>query len=141
MNVVILSGVLSSAPRRTELPSGDIRWSLELTTPVEASGGGEAVPSASVPVAWQGELVSGPSCTGDPAAWTAGTELVVVGVARRRFYRAGGVTQSRTEVVAASLVEVTRRRPVAGAMRRAARALGPSSDAALRSALGMLTSA
>lgn len=141
MNIVILNGVLSSVPRRTELPSGDVRWSLEVTTPVGAGPGVPDGRAASVPVAWQGELVSGPSCTGDPDGWGVGTEVVVVGAVRRRFYRAGGVTQSRTEVVASSLVEVTKRRSVDVALRRGARSLGPNSGAALRSALGMLTQA
>jgi single-strand DNA-binding protein len=141
MNTVILNGVLSSVPRRTELPSGDVRWSLEVTTPAGADPDVQDGRAASVPVAWQGELVSGPSCTGDPGGWCAGTELVVVGAVRRRFYRAGGVTQSRTEVVALSLVEVTKRRSAEAALRRGARALGPNSSAALRSALGMLSQA
>lgn len=137
MNIVVLHGTLSSAPRRTELPSGDIRWALELTTAVEAMPGSEPS-AASVPIAWQGELVAGPACLGAPASWAAGTELVVIGSVRRRFYRAGGVTQSRTEVVASSLVEVTTRRPAEAALRRAQRSLGPSAGARLRSALGML---
>jgi len=141
MNIVILNGVLSSVPRRTEMPSGDVRWALEVTTPVGVVSGVPDGRASSVPVAWQGELASGPSCTGNPAGWCAGTELVVVGTVRRRFYRAGGVTQSRTEVVASSLVEVTKRRSVEVALRRAARALGPDSGAALRSALGMLNQA
>lgn len=141
MNIVILNGVLSSVPRRTELPSGDVRWSLEVTTPVGVVSGVPDGRASSVPVAWQGELASGPSCTGDPNGWCAGTELVVVGTVRRRFYRAGGVTQSRTEVVASSLVEVTKRRSVEVALRRATRVLGPDSGAALRSALGMLNQA
>ncbi|MEX0848002.1 MAG: hypothetical protein WD023_09515 [Ilumatobacteraceae bacterium] len=139
MNIVILSGLLSSAPRRTELPSGDIRWALELTTPLEA--GGATDPAASVPVAWHGELVAGRACIGDAASWVAGTELVVVGAVRRRFYRAGGVTQSRTEVLAMSLVEVTRRRPVEASLRKAAQVLGPGSAAALRSGVGVLSPA
>jgi len=34
----------------------------------------------------------------------AGDEVVVTGRVRRRFYRAGGATQSRTEVVAHAVV-------------------------------------
>ena len=36
----------------------------------------------------------------------AGDEVVVVGRARRRFFRAGGATASRTEVVAAQVCPV-----------------------------------
>ena len=118
MNIVILSGHLSAEPRRTDLPNGDVLWSLDVTTP-SADG------ARSVPVVWHGQLPAG--------TWAAGTELVVAGACRRRFFRAGGTTQSRTEVVAASLVERTRRRSEAAALRTALRALGPDEAAALRS--------
>jgi single-strand DNA-binding protein len=55
------------------------------------------VKAESVPVAWF-----------DPPAaasgLVAGDEVVVVGRVRRRFFRAGGATASRTEVVAAKVV-------------------------------------
>jgi single-strand DNA-binding protein len=37
----------------------------------------------------------------------ADTAIVVIGRVRRRFFRAGGATQSRTEVVAESIVPAT----------------------------------
>ena len=120
MNIVIISGHLSSEPRRTELPSGSVLWSLDVTTPA-ADG------ARSVPVVWAGELAE--------SVWGPGTEVVVAGHCRRRFFRAGGITQSRTEVVASSIVEVTRRRTEAVAVRSAVRALGADEAAALRSAL------
>ncbi|MGH9115019.1 MAG: hypothetical protein ACRDWW_04235 [Acidimicrobiales bacterium] len=47
----------------------------------------------------------------DAPAWAtaldAATPVVVVGRVRRRFFRAGGVTQSRTEVVASRVVRAT----------------------------------
>jgi hypothetical protein len=42
---------------------------------------------------------------------------------RRRFFRAGGVTQSRTEVVAASVVKASSRRSAARAIEVAVAAL------------------
>jgi hypothetical protein len=97
MNVVVLSGRLSSAPVRRELASGSVLLSLEVTTDT-ADG------VASVPVAW---FDPPPSTTLD-----VGSEVVVRGVVRRRFFRSGAVTQSRTEVVAAEVVEPRRRRGV-----------------------------
>lgn len=82
-NRVTLCGALSAAPRRTETPSGAVRWLLEVDTGPECGG--------PVPVVWLGAV--------DPA-WVAGTELSVVGSVRRRYFRAGGVTQSRVEVAA-----------------------------------------
>ena len=95
MNIVILSGRLSSAPRSTELPSGTVRWNLEVSCP-DADGR-----LVGVPVSWEGTV---------PECWEVQTPVVVAGTVRRRFFRAGGSTQSRTEVVAAAVVEVTRRR-------------------------------
>lgn len=109
MNIVILVGRLSSPPRRTELPSGTVRWNLELSCPVPDAG------TSGVPVSWEGVV---------PDEWDTDTELVVTGAVRRRFFRAGGTTQSRTEVVAAAVVEVTRRRPEARAVAVAMRGLG-----------------
>jgi single-strand DNA-binding protein len=46
-----------------------------------------------VPVAW-------PDAPDGCLSWEAGLAVVVVGRVRRRFFRAGGATVSRTEVVA-----------------------------------------
>jgi single-strand DNA-binding protein len=121
MNVVFLFGRLSSAPRCCELPSGTVRWNLEVSCTMadgRASG---------VPVSWEGSV---------PATWAAGTEVVVAGSVRRRFFRSGGATQSRTEVLAVSVIEVTRRRSVERAVARAVGVLGQESVAPLRSILG-----
>ena len=121
MNIVILSGRLSSDPRRTELPSGTIRWNLEVSCPDSA---GRLV---GVPVMWEGEV---------PDTWGADTAIVVTGSVRRRFFRSGGATQSRTEVVAIGVVEVTRRRTEQAALTRALRCPGSETAAGLRSILG-----
>jgi len=90
-NVAVLRGALSSPPRARELPSGAALTLLEVTTRV-AEG-----PAASVPVAWFDPPAAASS-------FAAGAEVVVTGQVRRRFFRAGGSTASRTEVVAHSVV-------------------------------------
>ncbi len=105
MNVVVLHGTLSSDPVTRTLTSGSVLVSLELTTLVDGA-------SVSVPVAWF-----------DPPAevtWEAGDTLLVTGTVRRRFFRAGGLTQSRTEVVAAEVIAGGRRRQERAALSRAA---------------------
>ncbi|MGD9702625.1 MAG: single-stranded DNA-binding protein [Acidimicrobiia bacterium] len=90
MNVVVLQGVASSAVDRRELASGATVWSFDVTT----KGGADR--SHSVPVSWV-----------DPPARAdveVGADVVVLGTVRRRFFRAGGSTQSRTEVLAESVV-------------------------------------
>jgi single-strand DNA-binding protein len=121
MNIVILSGRLSSRPRVTELPSGTVRWNLEVSCP---AADGRLV---GVPISWEGHV---------PDAWDAGTPVVVAGAVRRRFFRTATGTQSRTEVVAVSVVEVTRRRSESAAVTRAVRFLGVDTVAGLRSVFG-----
>jgi single-strand DNA-binding protein len=92
MNVVVLHGSLSRPPEARELPSGDVLVSYEVTVPATEDRRAE-----SVPVSWF-EAPAG-ALDLEPDA-----EVVVVGRVRRRFFRAGGSTQSRTEVVAEQVV-------------------------------------
>ena len=92
-NVVLLRGRVSSEPRLRELPSGSAIVNLEVTTLVDEV-------SVSVPVVVEAATVE---CA-------AGDEVVVVGTVRRRFFRAGGATQSRTEVLADKVVRASRAR-------------------------------
>jgi single-strand DNA-binding protein len=50
----------------------------------------------------------------------ADQDVVVVGRVRRRFFRSGGVTQSRTEVVAEVVLPTGQTKRVAGVLRAAA---------------------
>lgn len=113
-NLAVLVGTLSRDPESRSLPSGDEVASLELT--IRPPG----APSESVPVAWHG-----------PPDWVLdlepGEELLVIGRVQRRFFRAGGITQSRTEVVAGDVV-VTRKR--AAAVRAFAAALARLNEGA-----------
>lgn len=99
-NLSILVGTLSRPPELRDLPSGDQVLGLELT--VRPPKG----PAESVPIAWFGAPASA-------VAWAVGDDVLVVGRVRRRFFRAGGTTQSRTEVVADTAVP-TRRAATAG---------------------------
>ena len=92
-NVVLLQGRVSSEPRLRELPSGSAVVNLEVTTLIDEV-------SVSVPVVLDGGTVD---CA-------AGDDVLVVGHVRRRFFRAGGATQSRTEVVASAVVRASRTR-------------------------------
>jgi single-strand DNA-binding protein len=94
INVVVLQGLLARPAQDRVLPSGTRLLSLEVT--VSRPDG----PADSVPVAWFDAPASA-------AALDAGVEVVVVGRIRRRFFRAGGLTQSRTEVVASRVARAT----------------------------------
>lgn len=106
-NVAILAGVLSSDPTLRELASGDIVMTYEVTTKV----GDER--ASSVPVAWFcDETTKRPDLV-------KGDAVVVTGRVHRRFFRAGGFTQSRTEVVADRVIPAGRRKSALSAFERA----------------------
>lgn len=110
-NLAVISGELPNDPQLRDLPSGGVVVQFDVTT--RLSTGGRAV-NATVPVAWN-----------DPTpaqlrALVAGTDVLVVGTVRRRFFRVGGATQSRTEVVADVVIPTRRRTQVARALRTAA---------------------
>ena len=115
VNLVVLHGVLARPASLVELPSGTRLAGLEVT--VRRPDG----PAEPVPVTWA-----------DPPSWAAemdvGAEVVVLGRVRRRFFRSGGVTQSRTEVVAARLVRASARRRVATLLAEAVRCLEEAGD-------------
>lgn len=123
MNIVVLSGVVATEPEARSLADGSCRWSFDLATESPTvHGGAERIV---VPVVWAGDAL--------PAGVEAAVPAVVIGRVRRRFFRAGGATVSRTEVAALELVAVTRRRPIAAALGRAAGALGGEERTTLRS--------
>ena len=128
MNVVVLVGQLSSEPTVRELPSGSVLMSFELTTQVPRA---MAAPAGTKPSTRRGEAdatvsISVPLVWFDPPKKVtvgAGDQVTAVGFVRRRFYRTGTVTQSRTEVVVQLLgkagdkrVLVAQSRWLAGAM-------------------------
>lgn len=92
MNVVVLQGSLSRPPATRALPSGDLLVTYEVT--VQPAEGARA---ETVPVCW----FDAPAGAAD---LPVDEEVVVCGRVRRRFFRAGGATQSRVEVVASKVV-------------------------------------
>jgi single-strand DNA-binding protein len=108
-NVVVLRGRVTSDPTVRALPSGRCVTQIELTTTCDGA-------AVSVPVVVDDR----------PVTCGADDEVVVVGHVRRRFFRAGGVTQSRTEVVADDVVPATRRKTVDKLLAGAVSAVGTS---------------
>jgi single-strand DNA-binding protein len=113
INAVAIEGKLARPADLRVLPSGTRALGLEVTV---RRGTG---PAESVPVTWL-----------DAPAWASSLDtadpVVVVGRVRRRFFRAGGATQSRTEVVADVVVRAT----ATGRARRALTALSATIEAA-----------
>jgi single-strand DNA-binding protein len=110
INVVVLRGVMSTEPVSRRLPAGTCAVQFDVRTVL-----GE---SSSVPVSWIDPPASAlvPLVVGEP--------VVVVGSVRRRFFRTGGSTQSRTEVVAERVVPERRAKSAQSAISLAIRSLG-----------------
>ena len=123
MNIVVLSGAIIAEPEPRALADGSCRWSFDLATDAPTAQGG--VERIVVPVVWSGAQL--------PPGCGSGADVGVVGRVRRRFFRSGGATVSRTEVVALGLVASTRRRPLATALARAIGDLEGDEQATLRS--------
>ena len=111
LNLAVVRGEVSSPPDVRVLPSEAVLVQLQVTTRLES------------------ETLSTPIAVWNPAAWVEelepGTEIVVVGRIRRRFFRAAGATASRVEVEADVVARATDRRRVRAAMRKVKAALEP----------------
>jgi len=105
MNIVVLQGKLSRTPEE-RLLRDSVLATYEVTTRDDDG------PAVTAPVVWF-----------DPpeAAWQleAGDDVTVVGEVRRRFFRSNGRTDSRTEVVAQSVLPTRRKAQVNKAIARA----------------------
>lgn len=106
MNVVVIEGTLSRDPEPRILASGSTLLACEVTVRDPDQ------PTETVPVAWFDPPASA-------ASLREGTNVTVTGRVRRRFFRAGGSTASRTEVVATTVVTSRHARRRAAALRSA----------------------
>lgn len=93
MNVVVIQGVVLNAPVERILGSGEFATSFDVVT--ESDEG-----RFTVPVNW---------ITAVKTLLQEGEEVMVCGNVRRRFYRAGGAVQSRTEVLAKQVLNMRRK--------------------------------
>ena len=110
-NVAIIRGAVRSDPQPRDLPSGGVVVQFDVVTRVPAEG---RTVNVSVPIAWNDPT------SAQLGVLVDGAEVVVVGTVRRRFFRVGGATQSRTEVVADEVIPTRRHKRVAAALRGAA---------------------
>ncbi len=86
-NVAVVRGVVTRGPQTRTLPSG------ALVAEFDINGHADAKTADSVPVS-----VADPNAT--VLALEAGANVTVIGRVSRRFYRSGGATVSRTEILA-----------------------------------------
>lgn len=106
-NLAVIRGAVPNDPHVRELPAGGIVVQFDVNTRIDRV-------NARVPVAWNDPS---PAQLG---VLVAGIDVVVVGTVRRRFFRVGGATQSRTEVVADSVIPARRAKRVDAALREVA---------------------
>ena len=109
LNLAVVRGEVSSQPDVRVLPSEAVLVQLQVTTRLE------------------NETLSTPVAVWNPPSWVEslepGTEIVVVGRVRRRFFRAAGATASRVELEADVVARASDRRRVNAALRRVSTAL------------------
>jgi single-strand DNA-binding protein len=106
LNVVVAVGRLTRPAELRVLPSGDRLVTMELTVPRDEGR------AESLPISW----FAAPARAAD---LDVDEQVLVVGRVRRRFFRAGGVTQSRTEVVAETVVPTRQKKRVTAVLERA----------------------
>lgn len=109
-NLVVLSGTVTLEPTLRELKSGVV-LAFDVSTPLDDGR------STSVPVAWHDPT------TAQTSSFAAGDDVVVTGTVRRRFFRVGGQTQSRTEVIVHSLIPARRKKSANSALAAAAESI------------------
>jgi single-stranded DNA-binding protein len=109
LNLGVVRGEVSSPPDVRVLPSEAVLVQLQVTTRLET------------------ETLSTPVAVWNPPAWVEelepGTEIVVIGRVRRRFFRASGATASRVELEADVVARANDRRRVRAAARKVNAAL------------------
>jgi single-strand DNA-binding protein len=108
-NLVVLRGRTANTPALRDLPSGTVVAQFDVVTLIDDRGA-----TSAVPVAWPDPSPSALARVGEAM------DIVVVGTVRRRFFRVGGATQSRTEVVAESVIPARRRKQVDAALQTVA---------------------
>ena len=106
LNVVVAVGRLTRPAELRVLPSGDRLVTMELTVPRDEGR------AESLPISW----FAAPARAAD---LDVDEQVLVVGRVRRRFFRAGGLTQSRTEVVADTVVPTRQKKRVTAVLERA----------------------
>jgi single-strand DNA-binding protein len=102
-NVVVVAGRLSRPAEQRVLPSGERLVAVQVTVDRTDDR------AETVPVVWFDAPASA-------ASLDVEEPVVVVGRVRRRFFQAGGSTQSRTEVVADIVVPTRRTKSARTAM-------------------------
>ena len=110
LNMAVVIGNLTKPVEIRSLPSGTSVASFDLQV-VRTDQSRDTVPIT---------LFEAPELV---APWAVGDELLVVGRVRRRFFRVGGSTQSRTEVVAEKVLPLLQRDNAVAALADAGSAL------------------
>lgn len=118
-NVVVLVGTMTTDPTTRTLRTGDV-VNFDLTTPLPDG------PPLAVPIAWYEPR------RGAVDGLERDLDVLVIGTVRRRFFRSGGQTQSRTEVVAESVVPTRRTKSMRSAVATAAARLMPAAESPTR---------
>ena len=108
LNLAVVKGVIARVPHERVGADGIVHLSFDLRVRLVPDG-----PSELVPVAW-------PERTMASCGLGEGSAVVVLGRIRQRFFRMGGATQSRTEIVAETVIGTRQQAAIRKAMAQAA---------------------
>lgn len=108
-NLAVLRGFIAKPPIARQLPAGGTVLQFDVVI--------EGTRSLASPVALHDAT----------ASLAEGDHVIVVGQVIRRFFRTGGITASRTEVVATSVIKATKRPSTERAVWRAIEQLSGTS--------------
>jgi single-strand DNA-binding protein len=114
INLAVVHGTIINDAVVRALPAGTEVAQFDVSTSVEREG---RTVNASVPVA-----LHEPS-SAVLATLVSGADVAVIGRVERRFFRSGGATQSRTELVAERVVPARRAKTVRSMFAQAAELL------------------
>ncbi len=116
INLAVVRGTMTNDAVHRELANGDTIVQFDVSTSIEFDGRPSNI---SVPVSWRN-----PSAAA-VGALVAGDDVVITGRVERRFFRSGGATQARTELVADRCIPARRTKRVRSLLAAAAAILGP----------------
>ncbi|MFT5026555.1 MAG: single-strand DNA-binding protein [Ilumatobacter sp.] len=114
INLAVIRGTIINDAIVRALPAGTDVAQFDVSTSIESKG---RTVNASVPVA-----LHQPS-SAVLATLVSGADVAVVGRVERRFFRSGGITQSRTELIAERVVPARRTQTVRSLFAQAAELL------------------
>lgn len=119
LNMAVIIGTMTNEPVHRELADGTLIVQFDVRTSIDVD---DRTATISVPVAWRDPT------TAAVGALTPGTVVIATGRVERRFFRSGGATLTRTELIAERCIPARRAKGRRSMLDALARELDRRSD-------------